>query len=532
MGLRGAKKTRTRFNVGDIMREESVCVTEYSDEKSSIGETEPEVKKRKSIMELPRQIVVASTWNTRLTFSSFRRPTASPNKSKPMFRFTISGRHQRDNSCTDSAITQTASAVRLAKVGESVTGCCGGGGDVMRKPEVRSSTPETGPAKPPGRSTSTENCFRGREADDMTTTTRLLLGDVGANDQQQDQENVDRRGSTGSLSMIAGGALVEPETAADPTSTTGGVFDGMLPSAAAGDSCDNCVVTPTLRGIMTTRLLLTSSSSSLSSPGFNDIAPSYCCQLRNVETAATGSPDADGRDCKLAVLTSAAAAAGETGSERSENRRPVGEVRFAQLPAASETQETIVSSSGGDPFPVPVVPPPSKLQSGLNGSVVTDGNNGGGGSSSNNNKLAAGTNRKSQTAVVASRQRDRCERREMRATVRMAAIIGVFCAMWIGFFTVYVARGVLGDGLVGLPHWLDAFLFWLGYANSTVNPILYAVFNVDFRRAFQHIVVDCCCCCCCCSWCPGAAGGRGGGGGKGGRRMLKQPQQGRRSRLR
>jgi len=57
----------------------------------------------------------------------------------------------------------------------------------------------------------------------------------------------------------------------------------------------------------------------------------------------------------------------------------------------------------------------------------------------------------------------------------MAAIIGVFCAMWLGFFTLYVARGVSGDSrlLAGLPHWLDAFLFWLGYANSTVNPILY-----------------------------------------------------------
>jgi len=93
---------------------------------------------------------------------------------------------------------------------------------------------------------------------------------------------------------------------------------------------------------------------------------------------------------------------------------------------------------------------------------------------------------------AASRQRDRSERREMRATIRMAVIIGVFCAMWLGFFTIYVARGVGGEGgvLADLPRWLDAFLFWLGYANSTVNPVLYAVFNVEFRRAFQTIMAD------------------------------------------
>ncbi len=92
-----------------------------------------------------------------------------------------------------------------------------------------------------------------------------------------------------------------------------------------------------------------------------------------------------------------------------------------------------------------------------------------------------------------AKQRDRSERREMRATIRMAAIIGMFGAMWIGFFVSYVANGVT-NGDVRLPPSVDAFLFWLGYVNSTVNPILYAVFNADFRRAFQRILASCCCC--------------------------------------
>jgi len=39
-----------------------------------------------------------------------------------------------------------------------------------------------------------------------------------------------------------------------------------------------------------------------------------------------------------------------------------------------------------------------------------------------------------------------------------------------------------------VPRSLSAFFFWLGYSNSTLNPVLYAIFNVDFRRAFQFIL--------------------------------------------
>jgi len=35
---------------------------------------------------------------------------------------------------------------------------------------------------------------------------------------------------------------------------------------------------------------------------------------------------------------------------------------------------------------------------------------------------------------------------------------------------------------------VDAFFFWLGYSNSSVNPILYTIFNEEFRRAFMRIL--------------------------------------------
>lgn len=36
------------------------------------------------------------------------------------------------------------------------------------------------------------------------------------------------------------------------------------------------------------------------------------------------------------------------------------------------------------------------------------------------------------------------------------------------------------------PDILVAILFWIGYFNSTLNPLIYAYFNRDFREAFKN----------------------------------------------
>lgn len=38
-------------------------------------------------------------------------------------------------------------------------------------------------------------------------------------------------------------------------------------------------------------------------------------------------------------------------------------------------------------------------------------------------------------------------------------------------------------------------MFWVGYFNSTLNPIIYAYFNRDFREAFKNTLE-----CLFCSW--------------------------------
>lgn len=45
------------------------------------------------------------------------------------------------------------------------------------------------------------------------------------------------------------------------------------------------------------------------------------------------------------------------------------------------------------------------------------------------------------------------------------------------------------------PNILVALLFWVGYFNSTLNPLIYAYFNRDFREAFKNTLN-----CLFCSW--------------------------------
>ncbi|XP_021566537.1 LOW QUALITY PROTEIN: alpha-2A adrenergic receptor [Carlito syrichta] len=39
-----------------------------------------------------------------------------------------------------------------------------------------------------------------------------------------------------------------------------------------------------------------------------------------------------------------------------------------------------------------------------------------------------------------------------------------------------------------VPTTLFKFFFWFGYCNSSLNPVIYTIFNHDFRRAFKKIL--------------------------------------------
>ncbi len=79
--------------------------------------------------------------------------------------------------------------------------------------------------------------------------------------------------------------------------------------------------------------------------------------------------------------------------------------------------------------------------------------------------------------------------KESKATKTLGVIMGAFTACWLPFFIVALIRPFCTDPAACIPHWLTVLLLWLGYANSFLNPIIYARFNRDFRTPFKEILL-------------------------------------------
>lgn len=74
-------------------------------------------------------------------------------------------------------------------------------------------------------------------------------------------------------------------------------------------------------------------------------------------------------------------------------------------------------------------------------------------------------------------------KKEKRATLILGLIMGSFIACWLPFFFMYILR--LAYDIPGIAF---STAFWLGYMNSALNPVIYTIFNKDFRRAFRRIL--------------------------------------------
>ncbi|XP_078126172.1 alpha-2C adrenergic receptor [Sander vitreus] len=78
--------------------------------------------------------------------------------------------------------------------------------------------------------------------------------------------------------------------------------------------------------------------------------------------------------------------------------------------------------------------------------------------------------------------------REKRFTFVLAVVMGVFVVCWFPFFFSYSLYGICREPCK-IPETLFKFFFWIGYCNSSLNPVIYTIFNQDFRRAFQKILL-------------------------------------------
>ncbi|RZC31766.1 7tm 1 domain containing protein, partial [Asbolus verrucosus] len=74
-------------------------------------------------------------------------------------------------------------------------------------------------------------------------------------------------------------------------------------------------------------------------------------------------------------------------------------------------------------------------------------------------------------------------KKEKRATLILGLIMGSFIACWLPFFFMYILRLAYH-----IPAIAFSTAFWLGYMNSALNPVIYTIFNKDFRRAFRRIL--------------------------------------------
>lgn len=79
---------------------------------------------------------------------------------------------------------------------------------------------------------------------------------------------------------------------------------------------------------------------------------------------------------------------------------------------------------------------------------------------------------------------------ERRAAQTMAVIMGAFVVCWLPFFVYYVFNPLCST--CQHSSLLMNLFVWLGYINSTINPIIYTIFNIDFRRSFKRILQGSC----------------------------------------
>ena len=75
----------------------------------------------------------------------------------------------------------------------------------------------------------------------------------------------------------------------------------------------------------------------------------------------------------------------------------------------------------------------------------------------------------------------------MRNTARMLGlIIGGFVGCWLPFFLLATVVPFCKNCTV--PHVVQSVVLWLGYSNSMMNPIIYAIWDKNFRRSFGKLI--------------------------------------------
>ncbi|XP_055982201.1 trace amine-associated receptor 4-like [Sorex fumeus] len=76
-------------------------------------------------------------------------------------------------------------------------------------------------------------------------------------------------------------------------------------------------------------------------------------------------------------------------------------------------------------------------------------------------------------------------KKESKATKTLSIVMGVFVLCWLPFFLMIVTDPFIN---FSTPEDLYNAFLWLGYFNSTFNPIIYGMFYPWFRKALRMII--------------------------------------------
>ncbi|XP_023686765.1 5-hydroxytryptamine receptor 7 [Paramormyrops kingsleyae] len=80
-------------------------------------------------------------------------------------------------------------------------------------------------------------------------------------------------------------------------------------------------------------------------------------------------------------------------------------------------------------------------------------------------------------------------KREQKAATTLGIVVGAFSICWLPFFVLSTARPfICGVRCSCVPLWVERTLLWLGYANSLINPFIYAFFNRDLRTTYRNLL--------------------------------------------
>ena len=72
--------------------------------------------------------------------------------------------------------------------------------------------------------------------------------------------------------------------------------------------------------------------------------------------------------------------------------------------------------------------------------------------------------------------------KELKAARQLGMLVGVFTVTWLPYFILFLV-------VAWCQHCVSDDVYtasiWLGYLNSTLNPLIYPLCNTHFRRAFR-----------------------------------------------